>query len=214
MKLRFALTSAIGVAVLSQFAAPASAATLINTETFGNSFADSFNIPVGSPVGTLGAFTVTAGNVDLIGNGGSNNFYPGNGNYIDLNGNTTGAITSTTSFSATTFANGGLLTFNYGANGASKTANVSIGSFTLGAVNASQSTVFSNQSYIIPVGASGALTFASLNAGNAGIVLDNIQLSSIDPVAAVPEPFTIIGTLVGGSAAIRLRKKLKADSNV
>ncbi len=28
---------------------------------------------------------------------------------------------------------------------------------------------------------------------------------------AIPEPFTIIGTLVGGTAALRMRKKLKAD---
>ncbi len=28
---------------------------------------------------------------------------------------------------------------------------------------------------------------------------------------AVPEPFTIIGTLVGGTAAVRMRKKLKSD---
>ena len=27
---------------------------------------------------------------------------------------------------------------------------------------------------------------------------------------AVPEPFTIIGTLIGGTAAFRMRKKLKA----
>jgi hypothetical protein len=31
---------------------------------------------------------------------------------------------------------------------------------------------------------------------------------------AVPEPFTIIGTIVGGSAALRMRKKLKAGSKV
>ncbi|WP_310413345.1 PEP-CTERM sorting domain-containing protein, partial [Chamaesiphon sp. OTE_8_metabat_110] len=30
----------------------------------------------------------------------------------------------------------------------------------------------------------------------------------------VPEPFTIIGTLVGGTAALRMRKKLKASSGV
>jgi DNA-binding beta-propeller fold protein YncE len=29
---------------------------------------------------------------------------------------------------------------------------------------------------------------------------------------AVPEPFTIIGTLIGGTAAIRMRKKLKSTS--
>jgi hypothetical protein len=32
------------------------------------------------------------------------------------------------------------------------------------------------------------------------------------PSASVPEPFTIIGTLVGGTAALRLRKKLKASN--
>jgi hypothetical protein len=30
---------------------------------------------------------------------------------------------------------------------------------------------------------------------------------------AVPEPFTIIGTLIGGTAAFRMRKKLKAIKN-
>jgi hypothetical protein len=34
--------------------------------------------------------------------------------------------------------------------------------------------------------------------------------SRVDVSAAVPEPFTVIGTLVGGTAALRLRKKLKA----
>ena len=35
-----------------------------------------------------------------------------------------------------------------------------------------------------------------------------------DPVStAVPEPFTIIGTLVGGTAALRMRKKLKANAS-
>jgi hypothetical protein len=31
------------------------------------------------------------------------------------------------------------------------------------------------------------------------------------PTTAVPEPFTIIGTLIGGTAAVRMRKRLKAD---
>jgi hypothetical protein len=33
------------------------------------------------------------------------------------------------------------------------------------------------------------------------------------PTAAVPEPFTIIGTLVGGSAALRMRKRLMSSLN-
>jgi MSHA biogenesis protein MshQ len=35
------------------------------------------------------------------------------------------------------------------------------------------------------------------------------KISAVVPTA-VPEPFTMIGTLVGGSAALRMRKKLKA----
>ncbi len=32
------------------------------------------------------------------------------------------------------------------------------------------------------------------------------------PTAAVPEPFTVIGTLVGGTAALRMKKKLKSGA--
>jgi hypothetical protein len=35
--------------------------------------------------------------------------------------------------------------------------------------------------------------------------------NAISSAQLVPEPFTIIGTLVGGTAAIRMRKKLKLD---
>jgi hypothetical protein len=33
---------------------------------------------------------------------------------------------------------------------------------------------------------------------------------NVSATTSVPEPFTIIGTLVGGTAAMRMRKKLKA----
>jgi thermolabile hemolysin len=39
--------------------------------------------------------------------------------------------------------------------------------------------------------------------------ISNLALSTVAPTA-VPEPFTIIGTIVGGTAALRLRKKLQA----
>lgn len=206
------MTSAIGVAVLSQFAAPASAASLIN-ETFGSGLADSLNIPAGTTVGTTGTLKVGVGNVDLIGDGGRFNPYSGNGNYIDLNGNTLGSITSIATYSASTFANGGTLTFSYGANGTSK-ATVSIGTSFLGTVAPSPGS-FNTLTYIVPNNANGVLTFLSSENSNSGIILDSIVLNSNDsPAAAVPEPFTMIGTLVGGTAAIRLRKKLKVDSNV
>lgn len=34
------------------------------------------------------------------------------------------------------------------------------------------------------------------------------------PSTAVPEPFTIVGTIIGGTAALRMRKKLKATSKL
>jgi hypothetical protein len=37
--------------------------------------------------------------------------------------------------------------------------------------------------------------------------------SNAGPATSVPEPFTIVGTLIGGTAALRMRKKLKADNN-
>ena len=38
-----------------------------------------------------------------------------------------------------------------------------------------------------------------------------IELLAANGTTAVPEPFTIIGTIVGGTAAVRLRRRLKAD---
>lgn len=37
--------------------------------------------------------------------------------------------------------------------------------------------------------------------------------SSIQATTSVPEPFTIVGTIIGGTAAFRMRKKLKAIAN-
>lgn len=204
------MTSAIGVAVLSQFAAPASAVNLIN-ETFGTGLPNTYDIPAGSAVGTTGKFTVTTGDIDLIAD--NSGFYLGNGNFIDLNGSNLGEITSISSYS---FTNGGTLMFKYGANGLNRSAVVSIGGTPLGTISASQSPTFSTQTYTIASGTTGALKFTSLDPGNAGIMLDSIVLDSINtpPSTDVPEPFTIIGTLVGGTAALRLRKKLKVDSNV
>jgi hypothetical protein len=41
--------------------------------------------------------------------------------------------------------------------------------------------------------------------------LDNVVVAAATPTTSVPEPFTIVGTMIGGTAALRLRKKLKAD---
>jgi hypothetical protein len=49
--------------------------------------------------------------------------------------------------------------------------------------------------------------------GSTGIYFGNFTAFNITPAAAtsVPEPFTIIGSLIGGTAALRMRKKLAAS---
>lgn len=61
------------------------------------------------------------------------------------------------------------------------------------------------------------LTFGNTNVGTDFFGFDNLTvgtLSQVAPATAVPEPFTIIGTLVGGTAALRMRKKLKATTKI
>ncbi|WP_310429782.1 hypothetical protein [Chamaesiphon sp. VAR_48_metabat_135_sub] len=43
------------------------------------------------------------------------------------------------------------------------------------------------------------------------MLLDNVVVD-VAASTSVPETFTIIGTLVGGTAAMRMRKKLKSSS--
>ncbi|WP_295621353.1 PEP-CTERM sorting domain-containing protein [Chamaesiphon sp. GL140_3_metabinner_50] len=50
----------------------------------------------------------------------------------------------------------------------------------------------------------------SVAVGTSAPQFDNINVSATVPGAtAVPEPFTIIGTVIGGTAAVRMRRKLK-----
>jgi hypothetical protein len=43
--------------------------------------------------------------------------------------------------------------------------------------------------------------------------IDDVRFAQA-PTQSVPEPFTIVGTLIGGTAALRMRKKLKSNAKV
>ena len=45
----------------------------------------------------------------------------------------------------------------------------------------------------------------AFQSGNGSLAISFVPASS----TAVPEPFTIVGTLIGGGAALRMRKKLR-----
>ena len=46
------------------------------------------------------------------------------------------------------------------------------------------------------------------------VYIDNFTSTNVSNTQQVPEPFTVIGTLIGGTAAIRMRKKLKSADRV
>ena len=58
--------------------------------------------------------------------------------------------------------------------------------------------------------ATGAGTFDRNITGTTLIIGGAASLATTGPAAAVPEPFTIIGTIIGGTAALRMRNKLKS----
>jgi hypothetical protein len=61
------------------------------------------------------------------------------------------------------------------------------------------------------------LQFSPGSGEASGFAIDNLRFNeSVNtPIAeAVPEPFTIVGTIIGGSAAMRMRKKLKSNDKV
>ena len=199
MKLSSVITAALGTAVLTQLASSASAFSL--SENFGTGNADGYNIST-----TVGSFNVTRGNVDLIGNNGSYDFYANNGNYIDLNGNTQGTIESSilnfTGDSAT-------LSFDFGANG-SGSANILYGGNIIDSISAVGSSTFSSYSKTFTgLTGGGTLSFASTTGVAGGVVLDNIQFDSIDPVATtVPEPSDLLGTAMAFGSVVLLKRKM------
>jgi hypothetical protein len=201
MNLRSLLAATFGAAFLMQVAAPAGAVSLIS-ETFDGTTLGR-NRSTGIP-----SFNVTSGNVDVLGPG-LLDPYPDNGNYIDLNGNTKGKLTSNI-FSFNT-GDKVTLSFDYGANGNLRSADVSLGSlfnpFRITDSRNPLDPIFQTYTNTFTVNSAfnGALSFASNNLGFRGIIIDNISLSTTP--TAVPEPTAIPGLVLFGGAAVVLRRK-------
>jgi len=145
----------------------------------------------------------TTGNasVDLIGAGGSFDFYPGNGGYVDLDGTTgsgntpAGRLDSVLTFSAGTYT----LSFDLGGsqrggiNGdVGNTTNIILGSFST-SIFLNPTDPLALQSFTFST-TGGTLSFLDPGpSNNIGNILDNVTLSSS---SSVPEPTTL--SLLGG----------------
>lgn len=174
-------------------------------------FSDNFNAETqGLNYNGFANFAVTAGSVDLIGTG-FFDFYPGNGNYVDLDGSTAGdnpagQITTNMIFGPGAYS----LSFDLGGStrGDTNTVLVQLGDFSsmLTLASAVPLTTFS---FTFNTAASGALSFANLGRSDSfGLILDNVEVSS----SAVPEPSSwgmlILGFAITGLALRRRRIRL------
>ncbi|HLL26528.1 MAG TPA: PEPxxWA-CTERM sorting domain-containing protein [Xanthobacteraceae bacterium] len=177
------------------WAHPSSAAVL---------FSDGFNsTPQGLNQTAFNKWNVTAGSVDVIGTG-FFDFYPGNGNYVDLDGTSTslGTLTTKQSFAAGTYdVSFNLSAYTYQGQYPLEKTLVSIGSWSqliTPSVDSSFTPGAPMQSFSFKVTTNGGpLVFQAINpinpgqGTNVGNILDNVQ------VAAVPEPATWIMMLLG-----------------
>lgn len=185
-------------------------------------FLDDFNTEtLGTNAVSITNWNISSGNIDVIGNPGFFEFYPGNGRYLDMDGSTSnaGRIETITVFNLT--PGDYTLSFDQGKNGSSaESMNISVGSVFTNLFSSPAGSVpaLINREFNFTVGAAttGTIVFDHLgndntsNTGdNAGIVVDNVRLVRI--VTTVPEPSALALLLpimgVFGVAMVRRNKK-------
>lgn len=159
-------------------------------------FSDNFNAE-NAGVGALNYsgfanWNVTAGSVDLIGNG-YFDFLPGNGLYVDMNGSTGqgGTISTRTIFAPGAYT----VSFDFAGShrGPNGIVTVALGDLSQ-VINLGSAAGFTSFSYNVNVATAGALnlSFASgIPGGNVGGLLDNVTVSTRQP-GTVPEPAALL----------------------
>lgn len=189
-------------AAIALTAGAASAATV---------FSDTFDADVQGTNATPAGFAVTSGSVDVIGTG-FFDFYPGNGNYVDLNGSTFQAGTIEQDISGLTVGTAYTLTFDYAFN--TNSGNDEVLSFGIDGVTTvvpltGAPPAFQTYTYNFTyTGADDTLFFADAGTtpgDNGGPVIDNILIAT----AAVPLPASgllLLGALGAAGLARRRRK--------
>lgn len=170
-------------------------------------FEDNFNAETQARNASLTHWTVSNGSIDVIGTG-YFDFYPENGNFLDLDGSTrnAGKITTHTAFSlnpGVTY----LLSFDLGSSkyGDTNSVNVSLGNFsetfTL-APNAGWQPF--TRSFTVLSGMSSNLSFDHTGGDNMGLMLDNVSVTAVPEAETYALMLTGLG-LVGFAARRRVR---------
>ncbi len=155
-------------------------------------------------------WTVSDGTVDLIGNGGTYDFLPGNGLYVDMDGSKkdAGKMTSDNiNLAAGTY----LLSFDLAGNQRNDTpeqvtVEVLLGPLFSKSYSLSQHAPFQTftEIFTVPTDQPVKLTFAGAHGDNIGMLLDNVAVS----VVPAPGAF-LLGSLGAGLVGwLRKRKSL------
>jgi hypothetical protein len=176
-------------------------------------FSDNFDAENGT-IGVLdytgfSQWTVTAGSVDLIGNG-YHDYQPGPGLYLDMDGSQYAAGTIQ---SIALNLNPGQYVLSFHAAGNQRwladidSMDVSLGGLFTGVLALPGSAPWG--SYVSPVITVGAptvasISFAATGTDNVGLLLDNVELNSID---VIPAPGAILLGSIGAGLVGWLRRR-------
>jgi hypothetical protein len=220
----FVMTGFLACAVFA--ANPARAVSLINGDFETGDLTGWIVFTTANGDNGAGLPTVTSFNTTGSGNSNSAQFRVGRINTSTPEGG--GGITQNVTLAS------GILNLSVDVAGFSGTGNASVGDFTLLLDNSPLDTfITSSISNYIPGNTTLRDTLTASTTVSAGTYsigiritrpydnslpflsqnVDNFTISgSATGDTAVPEPFTIIGSLVGGTAAFRMRKKLKSSS--
>ena len=152
-------------------------------------------------------WTVSKGTVDLIGNDGFFDFYPGNGLYVDLDGTSgeAGLLSSKIIFAPGSY----VVSFDLGGSQREGYDDGNVVDITMGISDFSTSITRNTNdplqlfTYNVTITTAGSLTFHNLGGDNVGAILDNVTVS------AVPEPISLLLFGLGLVGLAGVRRKFK-----
>ena len=180
-------------------------------------FEDNFDGQSQATNASLNGWTVSNGTIDVIGAPNFFNLYPGNGNYLDMDGsNLNGGKISTVQTFDILAGVEYFISFSYGKNeqnGNLTPESLNFGFDTLTPLNLALtaasigSLVNVTYSFISATGANDvSLFFEDLGGDNQGVILDNVKLSAVPLPAAAP--LFLMGLAGLGAMARRRRAKI------